>query len=48
MKQLRKLLATHEFFQGSAPGYLHLIAGCASNVSLQAEHYLFHEGEAAG
>lgn len=41
------ILAQHPFFQGLAPAYLALIAGCASNVRFPAGTYIFREGDVA-
>lgn len=47
MRTLAALLAAHPFFQGIDARHMELIAGCAVNVRLPAEHALFHEGEPA-
>jgi CRP-like cAMP-binding protein len=47
MKDIEALLAEHPFFEGLAPEYLELIAGCGSNVAFSEGEYVFHEGEPA-
>ncbi|MBE3558834.1 MAG: cyclic nucleotide-binding domain-containing protein [Ktedonobacteraceae bacterium] len=47
MQTLETVLAAHPFFQGLAPAYLSLIAGCASQVHYDAGTYIFREGEDA-
>ena len=47
MITVEEMISTHRFFQGMNPEHLHFIAGCASNVSVNAGDYIFHEGEAA-
>jgi CRP/FNR family cyclic AMP-dependent transcriptional regulator len=47
MQTLEPILREHPFFQGLDPGYIALLAGCASNVVFRPGHYLMKEGEAA-
>jgi CRP/FNR family cyclic AMP-dependent transcriptional regulator len=47
VQPIEAVLAQHPFFQGLAPEYLALIAGCASNVRFPAGTYIFHEGDTA-
>jgi CRP/FNR family transcriptional regulator, cyclic AMP receptor protein len=47
MKDIKTLIQDHPFFAGLDSAYLKLAAGCASNVHLTADEYLFHEGDPA-
>jgi CRP/FNR family cyclic AMP-dependent transcriptional regulator len=47
METLEPLLREHEFFRDLDPGYLALLAGCASNVRFGEGSFLFREGEPA-
>lgn len=44
---LEPALREHGFFAGLEPAYLALIAGCAKNIVIPAEQFLFREGEPA-
>lgn len=44
MKDLKQLIREHPFFEGMAPEYLDLAAGCASNAHFEPGEYLFQEG----
>ncbi|MBI4597638.1 MAG: cyclic nucleotide-binding domain-containing protein [Candidatus Omnitrophica bacterium] len=44
---LDAFLAAHPFFKELDQAYLHLLAGCASNVVFQPGQYLFREGDQA-
>ncbi|MBZ0297138.1 MAG: cyclic nucleotide-binding domain-containing protein [Anaerolineae bacterium] len=47
MITIQEMISTHKFFHDLKPEYLRLIADCATNVTVNAEEYLFHAGEAA-
>lgn len=47
MKTLERVLLDHPFTQGLASEYLHVIAGCATNVVFEAGQVIFREGEEA-
>ncbi|MGE5293070.1 MAG: cyclic nucleotide-binding domain-containing protein [Micromonosporaceae bacterium] len=47
METLEPLLRSHEFFRDLDPGYMTLLAGCASNVRFREGSFLFREGEPA-
>lgn len=47
MITVEEMISTHIFFQDMNPDHLHFIAGCASNVSINAGDYIFREGEMA-
>jgi CRP-like cAMP-binding protein len=46
-RTLEGLLGDHVFFAGLDPTYLSLLAGCAKNVVVPGEGFLFREGEQA-
>lgn len=45
MRGLERYLAEQEFFTGFTEAHLTIIAGCAKNVRVDAQHYLFKEGD---
>jgi CRP-like cAMP-binding protein len=47
VRDLRQLLGEHPFFAGLGDEALDLVAGCASNVHVDAGDYLFHLGDPA-
>ncbi len=47
MITVEEMISTHNFFQGMEPEHLHFIAGCASNISVNAGEFIFREGEPA-
>jgi len=47
MRTIEQYLPDHAFFAGLDAATLELVAGCATNVSLAAGEYLFHEGDPA-
>lgn len=47
MESLERLLAEHAFFKGLDEAYVELLAGCATNVRLDAGGFAFREGEPA-
>jgi CRP/FNR family cyclic AMP-dependent transcriptional regulator len=47
MQEIDSLLAEVPAFDGLAPAYLALIAGCAHNVHFDADEHLFREGDPA-
>ncbi len=47
MRDLRDVLAEHEFLQGLKPEHLALLTGCAANARFEAGDYLFKEGDQA-
>lgn len=46
-RDIRALLARHEFFRDIGPEAVAFIAGCGTNVSFDAGQYLFREGDPA-
>lgn len=44
METLEPLLRSHPFLRGLDPGYLALLAGCATNVRFREHSFLFREG----
>jgi CRP/FNR family transcriptional regulator, cyclic AMP receptor protein len=48
VRTLEPLLREHAFFRDLDPGYLSLLAGCASNVRFPAGAFLLREGAPAG
>lgn len=47
MPQMRQLLEEHPFFAGLGDAALDLVAGCATNVHVDAGDYLFRLGDPA-
>lgn len=47
MRDIAQYLPDHPFFAGLDADDLALVSGCATNVSLAAGEFLFHEGEPA-
>ncbi len=47
MITVEDMITSHKFFQGMTSEHLHFIAGCASNVTVNAGEYIFREGEPA-
>jgi len=47
MRSIEQYLQDHPFFAGLDAADLALVAGCATNVSLAAGEFLFHQGEPA-
>jgi CRP-like cAMP-binding protein len=47
MRTMDQLLSEHPFFAGLGDEALTLLAGCARNVHVDADEYLFHEGDEA-
>ena len=47
MQTIETILVQHPFFQGLEPRHIQSIAGCASNFTIDARKYIFHEGEEA-
>ena len=47
MRTIAQYLPDHPFFAGLDEPTLALLAGCATNVSLAAGEFLFHEGDPA-
>jgi CRP-like cAMP-binding protein len=47
MIPIEEMIRTHKFFQDMPQEYLHLIAGCGTNMSVDAGEVIFREGEPA-
>ena len=47
METLERILAQHQFFTDLGPEYLQLVTGCASNVRVEQDAFIFREGEEA-
>jgi CRP/FNR family transcriptional regulator, cyclic AMP receptor protein len=47
MKAIDEIIGDHQFFAGMQPDHLQFIAGCASNVTVNAGDFVFREGESA-
>jgi hypothetical protein len=47
MEGLERIVSEHRLFQGLGPEFVNLAAGCAKNVRLNADQYLFHAEELA-
>jgi len=47
IETMEQVLGSYPFFGGLSAGAVRLMAGCASNVHVQADDYIFNEGEAA-
>jgi len=47
VETVERLLNRHEFFRGLDPGYMKLVAGCASNVRFGEGEFLLREGDPA-
>lgn len=47
MQTLDDILTEHPFFKDLEAQYVHLIAGCASNVRFNGGEFIFREGEEA-
>jgi CRP-like cAMP-binding protein len=47
MKKIEELIREHSFFAGMDPTHLRIIAGCASNVTFNADECIFRGGERA-
>jgi CRP/FNR family transcriptional regulator, cyclic AMP receptor protein len=47
MITIEEMISAHKFFRDMTPEHLHFVAGCASNISIEAGEYIFREGEPA-
>ncbi len=47
MENLELILKDHPFLKGLDPNYISLITGCASNIRVEENKFLFREGEEA-
>lgn len=44
---LERILAAHPLFRNMAPEFIETLTGCAKNLRIAADTYLFHEGDEA-
>jgi CRP-like cAMP-binding protein len=47
METMERIIREHPFFTDLEDGFCRLVGGCAKNLRVEANQYLFHEGDAA-
>ena len=47
IKDMESIIKDHPFFQGLAPEYIKLIAGCSSNARFNAGENIYRNGDPA-